>query len=168
MVIATLREADSSGSTEGKTLAETKIVQEEIEGRRINNILSGFESPVWNVCNRQRNFWGGRIHITHSTQPSNTTLQFANELWVQTVLVPHVFNEYVLKGTFIEEFTTLILQTTAAFRSTHKGASLQKLLYEANYLRTLQEAVAELVQVAKCTWKNDGKSPTDKGKKKRQ
>lgn len=106
--------------------------------------------------------------ILRFTQPPNTpTLQFGDTRWMKTLQVLHVYGEYVLKETFIEELPTSIKHSMRAFWSSHKDIPLQKLAYGTTPLRTLQAATTEFDPRATRapTYKNSGnRQPTHQGR----
>lgn len=49
--------------------------------------------------------------------PNATPLQFHDAIWMKTLRVPHVYDEYMLKQTVIERLPTLIIHSMHALLS---------------------------------------------------
>lgn len=80
-------------------------------------------------------------NIAYFVKPANmSSLQLASELRVKTFMFPHVYEEFGLKGTFVNRLLQYISHSIEEHKSSHKTALIKNWLHNATSLSILQTA----------------------------
>lgn len=79
--------------------------------------------------------------IVRFPEPKNMSpLQYAEALWMKNVWGPQVYDEYVLKETFVEGLPSYIRHSMRSYCRKNKHAALQKFVHEVIFLTKLQNS----------------------------
>lgn len=150
---ATLHEADGSGSTEAlmaKLLLKSNSFKTETKEGVSTTYRQGVNHLLETYAPNDVNSVAYKDILCFPRPLMTTPLQIDHGLWMNTLPVLHVYEEYFLKRIFIKELLNRIQHRMRAFWSMPKDATLMKLTYEMSPLRTLQRAAIKLNHLAMC------------------
>lgn len=129
-----------SPSINGRFVEEIEIVELKRRRRSTDRLFSGFES-LFNYVSNDDIIAETNCNIQCPVKPwTMLQLECVNEPWLKTLGCPHVYDEYVLKETFVEGLPQPIRQSMLPYCTSQRTAPLHKVVYKTTPLTKMEAA----------------------------